>query len=171
MLAFWEINYGRLIMLITEKQKELFWSRIDKEKSEFFDCWEWTGRVNGKGYGEIDFHQFSHSYSHRIAWILTNGEIPDGLCVLHECDNPPCCNPDHLYLGTNKDNVDDKMRKGRHRCGQDAGTSKLVNEEVLEIRRLYNEDGMRISCIARKYRRGYNTIRYIVNGVHWKHLL
>jgi hypothetical protein len=155
-------------MNMTEKQKELFWSKVDKN-SEFCGCWDWIGRRSKKGYGEIDLIQYSHPYTHRVSWCLHFGDIPDGMCVLHECDNPSCVNPDHLFLGTNQDNVDDKCRKGRHKVGMDTRSSKLTNEEVLEIRKLHN-DHIRISDISRMYGRSYNTIRRITIGVTWKHL-
>jgi hypothetical protein len=72
------------------------------------DCIEWKGRTDKDGYGTIGSRR-----AHRVAWEQTFGPIPDGLQVLHKCDNPPCCNPDHLFLGTRTDNMNDKVRKGR----------------------------------------------------------
>jgi hypothetical protein len=84
-------------------------------------CTPWlAGRSKNKGYGRV--HSGGHKgkllLAHRVAWELTNGPIPKGLCVLHKCDNKLCVNPDHLFLGTNKDNTEDMIRKGRHRCGR-----------------------------------------------------
>jgi HNH endonuclease len=75
-------------------------------------CIEWT-KFRLRGYGLQKFRGKTR-LAHRVAWMLANGEIPDGLCVLHRCDNPPCVNVDHLFLGTHADNVADKMAKGRH---------------------------------------------------------
>lgn len=82
-------------------------------------CIEWVGPRNWKGYGTTWFRGGKHGV-HRIAWILAHGEIPDGMHVMHACDNPPCCNIDHLSLGTAADNQADKARKGRAR-NQNAG--------------------------------------------------
>lgn len=75
-------------------------------------CWEWTAERNRKGYG-IFWRNASMTGAHRASYELHVGPIPDGLHVLHRCDNPPCVNPAHLFLGTNQDNVDDRQRKGR----------------------------------------------------------
>jgi hypothetical protein len=74
-------------------------------------CWEFTGTKTPKGYGRISFNGV-HEYTHRVSWILHNGPIPKGLVILHSCDNPPCCNPEHLSVGTHKDNSRDMVRKG-----------------------------------------------------------
>jgi len=77
-------------------------------------CWEWFGkaRANG-GYGRLSAGRKIQVRAHIAVWVLTNGPIPEGLCVLHKCDNPSCCNPDHLFLGTKADNTHDMMSKGR----------------------------------------------------------
>jgi len=86
-----------------------FWKKVIKKDG----CWEWAACTNESGYGI--FHTGKKTdRAHRVSWILTNGEIPSGLFVCHKCDNPPCTNPDHLFLGTNKDNVDDMIAKGRN---------------------------------------------------------
>jgi hypothetical protein len=86
---------------------ERFWSTlaIDPETG----CRPWMGSRNRKGYGHVNL------YMHRLAWELVNGPVPSSLLVLHRCDNPPCCNPDHLFLGTHADNAADRTRKGRSR--------------------------------------------------------
>lgn len=83
---------------------ERFWARVDKSGC----CWVWTGSCNNKGYGRFD-----GEYAHRFSWRLLSGPIPDGLNVLHRCDNPPCVRPDHLFLGTVSDNARDMWAKGR----------------------------------------------------------
>ena len=82
-------------------------------------CAEWTRSTTTKGYGCIQFKE-RLALTHRVAWELTNGPIPEGLCVCHRCDNPPCCNPEHLFLGTYADNIHDMIAKGRGR-NQNAG--------------------------------------------------
>lgn len=76
------------------------------------ECWPWTGAVTGKGYGKISL-AYRHRNAHRVAFELWHGPIPDGLLVCHRCDNRPCCNPAHLFVGTAKDNAEDMMAKGR----------------------------------------------------------
>ena len=91
------------------------WGRVDTG-GEADDCWEWTGARTALGYGRIKGDRCTVQ-THRLAYELTYGPIPDGLFVMHSCDNPPCCNPAHLAVGTNADNVHDSMRKGRARSG------------------------------------------------------
>jgi hypothetical protein len=90
-----------------------FWSKVALGDDR--ECWEWT-RKKARGYGRFDVRGWP-VYAHRIAWVIAFGVIPDGLYVCHSCDNPPCVNPAHLFLGTAKDNMQDKVRKGRHRWG------------------------------------------------------
>lgn len=75
-------------------------------------CWIWTGHIRTNGYGAMSIKS-KLQYAHRISWELHNGPIPEGLFVLHKCDNPPCVNPDHLFIGTQKDNLQDAFKKGR----------------------------------------------------------
>ena len=92
-----------------------FWSRVDKSGGPNA-CWLWTGTIGHNGYGRISrgLRTGKDAYAHRIAWELTFGLIPDGLLACHHCDNPPCCNPAHLFLGTNSDNMSDCAQKGRN---------------------------------------------------------
>jgi hypothetical protein len=96
---------------------ERFWSKVDKRGPD--ECWPFTGRTNGNGaypgYGWIRGPEANRRplAAHRISWELHNGPIPDGLFVLHKCDFPPCTNPAHLFLGTNRDNMRDAAAKGR----------------------------------------------------------
>lgn len=94
-----------------------FWAKVLKTES----CWLWQAQTNNKGYGVFMYYSKTlrrasrQMYAHRCAWTLTKGDIPEGLRVLHRCDNPPCCNPDHLFLGTQRDNMRDCAAKGRQR--------------------------------------------------------
>ena len=108
---------------------EIFWSRVNQDDPN--GCWPWTGRVVG-GYGQVSVEGKQYR-ANRIAWILTSGEIPDGLLVRHLCNNPSCCNPNHLALGTQRDNVDDMTRAGRQARGEGHGMAALTDEQVLEI--------------------------------------
>lgn len=90
--------------------QERFWSKVQKGEG----CWEWQGRRFPFGYGAF-YLEGQWNGAHRASWRVHFGEIPDGLWVLHRCDNPPCVRPDHLFLGTHLDNVRDMCRKGRKR--------------------------------------------------------
>jgi hypothetical protein len=101
------------------------WARVARGEG----CWEWQGPRSSGGYGRISIGRRTCS-THRVAWEITHGPIPDGMYVLHHCDNPPCCRPDHLFLGTLSDNMQDAVRKGRFV----SPNRKLTAEQVQEVR-------------------------------------
>jgi hypothetical protein len=114
---------------------ERFWSKVLKTDT----CWFWQAQVNNKGYGVFTYYTVRTPtrpskglYAHRVSWMLTHGDIPEGLRVLHRCDNPPCCNPKHLFLGTQKENMVDCAKKGRASKGGD--NAKVTPEQVRLIR-------------------------------------
>ena len=90
---------------------ERFWNKVMKIV-ETDECWEWIAFKNKDGYGLFGYNG-KNQKAHRVSWQLHNGPIPDGLCVLHKCDNPSCVNPNHLFLGTNADNIKDRVNKNR----------------------------------------------------------
>ena len=90
--------------------QERFESKCEPEPTS--GCWLWTGAVDGDGYGVL-YNSGDDRKTHRISWMIRFGPIPKGMSVLHKCDNPPCVNPDHLFLGTALDNMHDAMKKGR----------------------------------------------------------
>ena len=103
-----------------EKTYKRFMSKIDATRPpirpDLTPCWWWTGRIAPNGYGEFKWHGKTWR-THRATWTLHNGPIPAGAYVLHTCDNKKCANPDHLYLGTNQDNVNDREARGRGLTG------------------------------------------------------
>lgn len=148
---------------------ERFWAKVDKTTS----CWIWNGaRVNG-GYGH--FRPYSRKtrmmLAHRAAWSLAYGDIPKGLCVLHLCDTAACVRPDHLFLGTQLDNIRDMQRKGRIRVpfGSAHVFAKLTESAVPIIRRAHS-DGVTITELARRFGVGRTTIWQCVTGQTWRHV-
>ncbi|KKL76482.1 hypothetical protein LCGC14_2044430 [marine sediment metagenome] len=132
-------------------------------------CLEFQGFRNPKGYGRIAQGPGEKPRivnAHRVAWEAAFGPIPDGMDVLHSCDNPPCCNPEHLFLGTNDDNVADRSAKGRggDHTGENNGRSKLTREKVAAIR----ADTRTLHAIAADYGVGHTTIYKAKSGETWK---
>lgn len=112
-----------------------FWNRIAVGNNVIKDCWEWIGGISRKGYGQMAYEGRMHT-AHRLAWTFTKGKIPKGLYVLHKCDNPTCCNPWHLFLGTQKDNMRDMVEKNRS-VGKKLHAKRLTDDEVIAIRAMH----------------------------------
>ncbi len=128
-------------------------------------CWLWVGHVDKKGYGRFA----KNSLAHRYSFQLWNGAIPDGLCVCHFCDNPPCVNPKHLWLGTRADNIRDMWSKGRgaHLKGEKNGSSKLVAKNIPEIFNLKIQ-GLTQTQISRIYGVHQTQIGRVLMGSDWR---
>lgn len=146
---------------------EDFWDRVAIKSPQ--ECWEWTGCILSDGYGQTRMNMKKYR-THRLAYQLTYGSIPDKLQVLHTCDNPKCCNPKHLWTGTTQDNTQDKIIKGRARYlkGEELPQTKLTRSQVDEIRKLsatnkYTE--IQLSVM-------FNVSRGAINGIRlrntWK---
>jgi hypothetical protein len=121
---------------------------------------------------ELDFAAPSTPIkANRASWILHHGEIPEGMHVLHHCDNRLCVNPAHLYIGTNQDNINDRVNRnrGNHPVGEDNGKHKLKESEVIEIRALF-ASGMNMREISRIMATPYPATRDVCRGRTWKHL-
>jgi hypothetical protein len=171
-----QANYGKFA--------ERFWRRVVKTDS----CWLWTGSKTGYGYGLASVSLGSRRVAlgaHSASWIMHNGPIPEGLCVLHNCpggDNPACVNPDHLWLGTKKQNTHDMMSKGRmvigrRYRGEDSVAAKLTEGTVRKIRIVYSEcpkprkkGGKGYARLGREFGLSDTLIKFIVTRKIWKHI-
>jgi hypothetical protein len=107
--------------------------------------------------------------AHRLSWEIHNGQIPDGMCVLHRCDNPPCVNPRHFFLGTNVENVEDSMMKGRRAKGERIARATTTERQAKEVKRLCRL-GKRQSVIALKLGLTKSVVSQIILGRTWKHV-
>lgn len=135
-------------------------------------CWLWSaGRTKKSGYGQTS-QSHRHMVAHRVSWRLHRGAIPEGLKVLHRCDVPACVNPDHLFLGTQADNVADMMAKGRNNLRKygyrPRRNGKLTPTDVLNIRRMAGQKFQKE--IAADFGVNKGTISKILTGIRWGHV-
>lgn len=145
---------------------ERFWAKV---KMPLVGCWEWQCSINRHGYGALRYEKKAW-LSHRLAYSLAVGSVPDGLCVLHKCDNRKCCNPAHLFLGTNDDNVQDRNSKGRTPRGEKSGTSKLKDADVIAIRATYKPFEVTKRMLADRFSVSFAAIDSIISRRTWKHI-
>jgi len=146
-----------------------FWEKVERCGEE--ECWLWNGRTNNQGYGM--FWADKSTLVHRFSWELHHGPIPEGMFVCHHCDNPPCVNPAHLFLGTLQDNHADMMAKGRHFSPGTPGelhpNHKLNEDQVRLIRQCFSQGDTR-SDLARRYAVSWTNIDDIVRYKSWRHI-
>lgn len=158
----------------TEKPRvppfDRFWSKVRRGD----DCWDWTAARDPLGYGFFRMEPGKPMWrAHRAAWALVNGPIPDGMIVCHRCDNPPCVRPEHLFLGTDQDNTDDRVAKGRSsrmvsHYGETSPLAVLTAAQVDEIRTRYAAGGVFQRELAAEYGVSQTQIGRIVRLVRWK---
>lgn len=158
---------------LTQQDIDRFWSKIDKTPGQGpkGDCWEWTTYRVGDGYGSFWVDK-QNVRSSRVAYFLHFKTWPGESLVCHSCDNPPCCNPAHLFLGTHKDNARDCHNKGRHPIMRGSGhaSSRLNEESVSAMRHSYATEDISYSDIAKQYGVAVETIAQAVSGKTWKHV-
>lgn len=149
-----------------------FWSKV--EIQEPTKCWPWLGHKSALGYGRIDIRGHGHFLAPRIAYFISTHHDAGHLNVLHKCDNPSCCNPAHLFVGSNQDNVNDREAKGRNKvCNVDNRGirnrgAKLTETDVISIRREATSSSH--DELSRKYSVNRATINRIINGKLWRHI-
>ena len=164
---------------------ERFWSKVERTPT----CWIWKASRRAKGYGAFVWANpdgtVIQGRAHRFSWELCNGPIPDGLCVLHRCDNPSCVRPEHLFLGTRSDNNQDMRAKGRHVAGglrlmEQGGIGRYVrgdlhpmakmDAEKVRLLRQAADTGRSMSSLAREHGIGLTTVFKIIHRITWSHV-
>ena len=159
---------------------ERFWEKVNITTAN--DCWEWLGYRDAKGYGRFLVSDGNDDRSHRVAARIALGltelvPLPLGKLVCHHCDNPGCCNPAHLYIGTAADNNRDKVLRGHSRNGalinrgENHYAAILNEQQVREIRALYRPNKMGYRKLANRYGVSWDVIRSVVKRRSWKWLI
>lgn len=156
-------RYGQFERPVDEMNRERFWRRVDVGEPD--ECWFWMMRLDSNGYGHMSIRA-KHCAAHRLAWEFTNGPVPDGRWVLHHCDNPPCCNPAHLYIGHHAENTLDAIERDRYKHGELHPRAKLTKKQVDEIRRLRKE-GWKYRDLAEKFGVSITTAQQAFTGARW----
>jgi hypothetical protein len=169
----WKVTTGRAsadwTMTPIRNVPEDVWKFVDKRGED--DCWPWTGARRRRGYGVFTLNSES-VVAHRLVYLVATGEDPGDFLVGHKCDNPPCCNPAHLFLGSHTDNVHDMLDKGRARPprGEAHHTAKLTVEQVREIRRRAAR-GEKLVVLSAEFGVSDGRLSDIVRypDLHWSH--
>jgi len=168
-------HYTRLLvhgdadtLLRVPNGEPLAWLQSALAERDRAECWDWPYSVNDMGYGKL-YHKGRLWYAHRLARALDGRPVPDGLFARHRCDRPICCNPDHMDVGTQKDNLGDMVRRGRALTGERNPQAKLTEEQVVEIRHLC-ASGLLQREVAALFGITQTTVSGIVQGKKWKHV-
>lgn len=159
-------------------EPQLFWECVAKAGAD--ECWLWLGGRSKAGYGRV-WTGGKLQYAHRVTWQLINGSVQPGIEICHRCDNPPCCNPRHLFDGSHADNMADAAEKGRARAGvvlygEQHPLAKLTTEDVLLIRTIYRPgtpgkgSSVSVKGLAKRFEVAHSLIHRIVNCKSWPHL-
>lgn len=152
---------------VAPQDAERFWSNVDKRGPD--ECWSWTASINARrdGYGRFWIKRVEYR-TNRMAYWLHYGVDPADQDACHTCDNPPCCNPAHLFKGTRAANLEDMTRKKRRVYGEQHGIAKLTREQVAEIKRLYVPRKVGCYQLADRFGVTEMTIHKIISGKTWR---
>lgn len=131
-------------------------------------CWYWLGLMHRDGYGLISTNHITYT-AHRVSYMIHKGEIPKDMHICHSCDNPACVNPDHLWAGTNYDNILDRVKKGRSLLGSKHRSAKITEDDARNIKGLMSI-GLMPTLISRCRKISFTTVRDIRRGITWKHV-
>lgn len=167
---------------IKGNEKRLFWpTATDEEKrarmiASFEEkvirqkgCWRWKDSLDKNGYAYIYAGKNKHYKAHRLSYEMYKGDIPQGFLVCHSCDNPTCTNPEHLWLGSIKENSEDSVKKGRSCHGESRPLAKLKDSDIPEIRKMLSL-GVTKAFLSRKYGVSFMAISLVGQGKTWKHV-
>jgi hypothetical protein len=161
--------------MLTKEQLKNYWAKVGVKGED--ECWNWTACRDGDGYGQYGRFNFGNGMSaaHRVSAYIAGlipsiGSQSDNDQVLHKCDNTKCQNPKHFFIGSNKDNMADKVKKGRQANGVENGMARLTEQDVLEVRRLHAQGGITQTELANIYNVRQPHIARIVNRKSWAHI-
>jgi len=149
--------------------KELRERIIRNSEKKESGCWEWIKGKDRAGYGQCTYRQ-DPVRAHAVSWRCFRGAVPKGLCVCHLCDNRCCVNPDHLFLGTPKENTQDMIKKNRKPKGIQIHNAKRSEDDIREIKRLYESGEKTQREIAKLYGMGFSKVNAIIRGRAWTHV-
>lgn len=150
---------------------ERFWAKVPQKRGD--GCWIWTGTLGSDGYGRFGGSAGGDVYAHRFSYLIHKGPIAKGLSVMHSCDRPACCNPAHLSLGTQKDNMADAAAKKRTTHGERNRSAKLTEAQVREIPATYSRPSFGKSNayeLAENYGVSHTAILAVVSRHTWRHV-
>jgi hypothetical protein len=168
------IRSGSYVLELTSAAEERFWSKVERSDD---GCWLWKAHFYNDGYGQFSFRD-RPLRAHRVSWVIVNGDLPLDVQVLHRCDTPACVRPDHLFLGSHQDNMDDMKTKGRALSGDrntsrtnpeklargaDHGNAKLTSEQVRKLREM-KKSGLTYTQMAGTFGASRSTIAAICSG-------
>lgn len=152
-------------MVTARMSEEQFWSRA----SRVGECWIWQGSLTTNGYGRL-LVKGRWLGTHKIAFLLSHGSVPDGLEVCHTCDNRACIRPDHLFLGTHRENMQDMKTKGRSTYGTKHFNAQLTEDDIRQIRALYVPWKVTCRQLGEMFGTSYKNISRIVRREAWAHV-